>query len=114
MASIDSVTEKVIWCAEHLNALKIEILGYLNNGPCEVTAEAEPGTNRLISRVRTKVPIPSSIPLRIGDCFQNLRSSLDYLVWELVLAVNNTPTNKHQFPICDKAEALKTRSDEDD
>ena len=70
-------------------------------------AEAEPGTNRLISRVRTKVPIPSSIPLRIGDCFQNLRSSLDYLVWELVLAVNNTPTNKHQFPICDKAEAFK-------
>ena len=36
----------------------------------------------------------------IGDCLQNLRSSLDYLVWELVLAEGKEPGKHNSFPIC--------------
>jgi hypothetical protein len=57
-------------------------------------------------RVVQKIPVPISIPLIIGDALQNLRSSLDYLVWKLVLAANNNPGDKHQFPICDSVEAF--------
>jgi len=102
------VMEKVVWAAENLNALKVELRRYLDNKPAEVVAETEPDTNRLIHRIRPRIPIPVSIPLRIGDCVQNLRSSLDYLVWELVLAANKVPTDKHQFPICSSADAFES------
>ena len=51
--------------------------------------------------------MPAAIPLIIGDALQNLRSALDYLVWELVLAANNNPTEKHMFPICDSLDAFE-------
>lgn len=33
-----------------------------------------------------------------GDFLSNLRASLDYLVWQLVLAAENTPTYRNAFP----------------
>ena len=52
------------------------------------------------------VTIPAKIPCVIGDLLQNLRSSLDYLIWELVLAAKNKPTEKNMFPICSTPEAF--------
>ena len=51
--------------------------------------------------------IPLEIPLIIGDCLQNLRSALDYLVWELCGAANFQPTDKNQFPVCDTLGAFQ-------
>ena len=36
----------------------------------------------------------------VGDFLANVRSSLDYLIWELALAAKNNPTDKNMFPIC--------------
>jgi hypothetical protein len=36
----------------------------------------------------------------VGDCLSNLRSSLDYLVWEMVHANGNNPSDRTGFPIC--------------
>jgi hypothetical protein len=55
--------------------------------------------------------IPSKIPLIIGDCLQNLRSSLDYLVWELCDAANVKPTEKNAFPVCKDQQAFQSRKD---
>jgi hypothetical protein len=55
--------------------------------------------------------IPSEIPLIIGDCLQNLRSSLDYLVWELCDAANVKPTEKNAFPVCKDQQAFQSRKD---
>jgi hypothetical protein len=35
----------------------------------------------------------------MGDCLHNLRSSLDHLAWQLVLADGGTPTTRTDFPI---------------
>lgn len=44
------------------------------------------------------------VPLRFavlaGEIIHHLRSSLDHLVHALVIKSGNTPTRKHQFPIC--------------
>src|SRR5689334_7092437 len=53
------------------------------------------------------VPIPVQLPLIIGDCIQNIRSALDYLVGELVLAANRKPDEHHAFPVCNTPEAFK-------
>ena len=49
-----------------------------------------------------EVPIEWSI--RVGEILYNLRSVLDHLVWQLVLASGNKPTRFNQFPILDEAE----------
>jgi hypothetical protein len=42
---------------------------------------------------------PTRLSAILGDCLQNLRASLDYLAWELVIANRKAPTNKTAFPI---------------
>ena len=43
----------------------------------------------------------------MGEFFQNLRSSLDYLVWELVIAAKNTPGKHNMFPVCSTPDAFQ-------
>lgn len=50
--------------------------------------------------------IPGRISLILGDSLQNLRSSLDYLVWELVIAAKNAPGKHNMFPVCSTSEAF--------
>jgi hypothetical protein len=48
--------------------------------------------------------IPPDIPLIIGDAIHNLRSALDHLAWQLVVAAGNTPNSQTYFPIYETAE----------
>ena len=38
---------------------------------------------------------------------RNIRSALDYLVWELVLAAKGVPNEKHAFPVCETPKAFE-------
>lgn len=107
MASLESVRQKIVRSAEHLHSLEAEAMRYFSANPGEVVTEEEPHSHRIVLKFREKIPVPVAIPLIIGDALQNLRSALDYLVWELVLAANNKPGDKHQFPICDSIEAFE-------
>ncbi|HEY7097450.1 MAG TPA: hypothetical protein VH437_12045 [Terriglobales bacterium] len=109
MASLDSVKRKVLWSAQHLNSIEPQAMRYFSTDPGKVVSEEEPQTGRIILRFRQQTPIPDEIPLIIGDAIQNLRSSLDYLVWELVLAANNVPTDKNMFPICSTEDAFNNQ-----
>lgn len=44
--------------------------------------------------------IPTRLALIAGDFLQCLRSSLDYLIWELALANGCQPNGQNSFPIC--------------
>lgn len=44
-------------------------------------------------------------PLVVGDCVHNLRTALDYIVYQLVLANNKTPTTNNLFPICNSSQS---------
>jgi hypothetical protein len=92
MASLDSVRQKIFRAFEHLKELEAETGRYYETNPGRVVREIEGDPNEYIGRIVTDGPIPARIPLLIGDCLQNLRSSLDYLIWELVLAANNAPS----------------------
>ncbi len=71
--------------------------------------KSEGSPDEFIGEVVADFPIPLRLPLIIGDFLQNLRSSLDYLVWELVLAAKNTPDHNNMFPICTTPEAFKAQ-----
>jgi hypothetical protein len=106
MASLESVRQKIIWVERHRQCLIAEANRYFETKPCIVVPEEETETGRFSFRVKINAPVPPEIPLIIGDILQNLRSALDYLVWELVLAANNVPSEKNMFPICSTAEAF--------
>ena len=107
MASLDAALQKATRAAEHLKVLQSETLRFLQEGPGELLSTTERESNGLLIGSGVSPAIPARIPLIIGDVLHNLRSSLDYLIWELVLANGYLPTNKNAFPICDVQAAFK-------
>ncbi|MEK6285532.1 MAG: hypothetical protein AABO57_07310 [Acidobacteriota bacterium] len=54
-------------------------------------------------------PIPLILPVLIGETVQNLRTSLDYLVYELAILNTKTAQDGTQFPIEGTPEGFKRR-----
>ena len=100
MASLMSVECKIFRAAQHFKSLEPEILQYFESNPGKMVAEPHTSDDEAIFTFQAQGPIPARFGLIIGDCPQNLRSSLDYLVWELVLAANSQPGKHNMFPIC--------------
>jgi hypothetical protein len=100
MASLDSIKFKWYRSSIHFDALKSELLRYFETKPCRMVRDPNSPDDKPTFAFRTIDPIPVRFGLILGDALQNLRSCLDYLVWELVLAAGNLPGNHHMFPIC--------------
>jgi hypothetical protein len=107
MASLESVRDKIFRAAEHAKGLEPELLRYFETNPGKMVLEPDSPTNDPFFKFVPKEPIPTRFGIIVGDCLQNLRSSLDYLVWELVLAANNQPGKHHMFPVCSTPEFFK-------
>jgi hypothetical protein len=101
VASLDFVRYKVKWAERHRQFLNAEIRRYFEQSIPQIIVEVRPRYFGFDEISANGPNIPLEVPLIIGDCLQNLRSSLDYLVWELCVAANVQPTDKNQFPICD-------------
>jgi len=104
MASLDSVQYKIYRAAEHIKSLEPELQQYFESNPGKMVREPNTPADEVVFTFKPKAPLPARFGLIIGDCLQNLRSSLDYLVWELVLAAKNQPGKHNMFPICDSRE----------
>lgn len=63
-----------------------------------ITEDAESG----ISHFTFIMPSPpSTVPTIVGDCLNNLRSSLDHLIWQIVASNDIAqPSKENMFPIC--------------
>ena len=109
MASLDSVRHKIFRAQTHFAELQTEMRGYFHTNPGKVVREAKGEPNEYIGTFQAGGPIPARLPIIIGDCLQNLRSSLDYLVWELVLAAKNNPGKHNMFPVCATLEAFNNQ-----
>ncbi len=105
---LERAIAKLDWASEHLDHLGEIYLPYLKTHPYEFVPDPDSRFEKdgedwaygtFAPREGDKVL--SNISLMVGDVVSNLRSSLDYLVWELVLANNSTPTTANAFPICD-------------
>jgi hypothetical protein len=109
MAIPESVLSKLFRADEHLQELQKAVMSFYGKNPARIERLAEGSPDEFWGKVVCGAQIPTRIPLIIGDCLQNLRSALDYLVWELVLAAKNTPDHRSMFPICTTPESFKTQ-----
>jgi hypothetical protein len=107
-ASLDSVRLKLDRAEEHFRAI-VAVLDEFSIGRCEFIPEEDEETHVGFQRVHLPKP-PAQLPLMIADFLYNIRSALDHLVWQLVLAHNSVPQRgKTAFPICDNRENFETQ-----
>jgi hypothetical protein len=94
------VVWKIFRSNVHLKEFQSEIAEYFKANPGKVVQEPGGNPDEFVGTFQASGPIPGRLPIIIGDCLQNLRSALDYLVWELVLAAKNEPGRHNMFPVC--------------
>ena len=102
-ASLAACAAKLDRAMEHIEALRAEQRTYLESSPLQIASQfdAETGWWRFIASCEQISLRYSNI---VGDCVHNLRSTLDQLVSQLVVANGGRPSSSHQFPITRDAE----------
>lgn len=107
MEPLESVRKNIFRAAFHHKCLQSELEGYFKTNPGHIVLEADSSLDSISFTIKPKKPMPARFGIIVGDCLQNLRSAMDYLVWELVLAAKNEPSDKNMFPICSTSERFK-------
>jgi hypothetical protein len=104
MANLDGVRLKIARADEHYESFKHELGDFLRSEPYSFRSELDPQSGEKIWRVygQPKAP-PLHLAAIAGDMLQNLRSALDHLAVQLVLANGQQPTRATAFPIFEDA-----------
>jgi hypothetical protein len=91
---------KVERSRQHIADLQEQVARWLSNAPePEFTQEALDGGLTHVVRLVHVPATPASWSLILGDVLHNLRSALDLLAWQAVIAGGGTPGTKTGFPI---------------
>jgi hypothetical protein len=95
--------EKVKRASRHLETLHSEIQSFTEREPkpFRFIPEVDGQSSRFVLRVKIESEPPPEWSLIVGDFVQNLRASLDYTVWQLVLDNDRKPGRHNAFPLVD-------------
>src|SRR5207253_1434562 len=99
---------KIQRATEHLRNLETEVRAFLTTNPYVVGTKREPQTRKLIYYVESVSATPITIPAIASDMLQNLRSALDHLAYQLILAGGAIPSRQTCFPIFDTETGYRT------
>jgi len=91
---------KLYRAKQHYDELNREQLNWWESEPGHLVPAPESTPEQPLYIFDTKEPVPARFGLIAGDCLQNLRSVLDYLVWQLVIANGEKPGRWNAFPVC--------------
>jgi len=89
---------KIEWARRHFDTFKGHVDTFFAQNPYVAAVRSDPEGSRYLVRIQNPPRMPSDEwALLIGDCVHNLRSALDYLVWEMAGADPQDRTT--MFPI---------------
>lgn len=95
----DEIRLKLARAEEHLQSV-MQTVGSLESAQCEMIPEESPQhKNYGVLRINLTPKPPAALSAVIGDFLFNVRSALDHLVWQLVIANGGTPGTSNMFPI---------------
>lgn len=97
----DRIRLKADWAHDHIDKLDRAIGDFLTKRHFRIRDEQDSETLEHTYRFIDADPFPPEIVGHVGDALHNLRSSLDHLVWQLVIANGKKPCRKNSFPIFD-------------
>ena len=84
---------------QNLRVLESEISSYCDCTIEDVRQQAQTLGDRAAFLLGGPADLPPIWSVFIGEIAYNLRSSLDHLIWQLVIHNGNIPTKHNQFPI---------------
>ena len=98
MSRLEGVYAKVEQAHSQLRSLETDIGKYCDQQHRMIVHRRE--SDRQIWVFRGETPrVPVEFSVRIGEIVHNLRSALDHLVWQLVIANGETPDRGNEYPI---------------
>ena len=98
---LQGIQAKIDWAKQHIGTLEQAIKTFRTSDPYGFKIENDPKSGDKIHIIQIRQQTPANFPLIIGDAIHNLRSALDYLAWQLVLANGQQPKSGRggtQFP----------------
>jgi len=111
MARPKEIDYKLYRAKQHYEELERELQQWWASNPGHMVPAPESTAEYPLVIFATKEPIPARFGLIAGDYLQNLRSVLDYLIWQLVLANKGKPSRSNAFPVCTTAGAYQQALD---
>lgn len=108
---LDGVREKIVRAEAHLATVRAEISSHKNK--CTVLAKKRPNGDSIFDLYINFPNPPLSLSCVISDCIQNIRTALDYLVYELALPAGEPPIH-NLFPICNAPQVYKRQVEQRD
>jgi hypothetical protein len=81
----------------HIQELSQNAKTFLASSPFSIDIEEE--NDDLVHRVRIQKTVPKEWAAIVGDAVHNIRSTLDYMIWQLILRNGGTPGRNTCFPI---------------
>jgi hypothetical protein len=111
VADLSGVRAKLGRADEHRRAYEELFHAFLETEPYSITLEYEPESGWHILRWQIEREPPyEELALIFGDMLSNLRTTLDYLVWQLVLATGREPGRHTGFPVARRPEDWPAQS----
>lgn len=96
---LDGPRTKIERAKEHFRDLHAEMVAASDLRPYRIVVEPESDPREHVIRIKMSFSPPLRWAAIAGDTIHNLRSALDLLVWQLVLAKNKRPDKRTEFPI---------------
>ena len=106
---LDGPRGKVERTNEHVQNLQLEVQTFLNLNPYGVVLNRDPQTGEEVASARVSQDPPFRLGLIVGDAVHNLRSALDHLMYQLVLANGGKPDTWTEFPVVWEAEKWNSK-----
>ena len=100
MTSFEGVHAKINRASDQTKLLKADMDRFCENISQSIVHEVHKDADEQVWVFRGTTPnVPIEWSVRLGEIFYNLRSALDHLVWQLVLANRQKPGRRNAFPI---------------
>jgi hypothetical protein len=97
----DGILLKIQRAEKHINDFHVILDTFKKTNPYRFVHQRDSQTGRLSYYVTHAEDIPPEIPIIAGKVFNSLRSALEYLVYDMIVANGGTPTVHAGFPIYD-------------
>ena len=111
MADLTGVLAKLDRAEEHRQAFDDLVDEYVGADPYTIYSQYDPQTGWHTLRWQAlREPPLERMALIFGDMVSNLRTTLDYLVWQLVLAAGKRPGRRTGFPVVRRAKDWEVQS----
>ncbi|HEV2350036.1 MAG TPA: hypothetical protein VG028_09360 [Terriglobia bacterium] len=110
MDRLSAIRLKIERAKQHIRDLEVALIAYMESDPYGMAAERDQQTGAFQYVVADIKEIPPAFSLISSDVLFNLRSTLDHLAYQLVLASGNQPDRSTAFPIFNTAEEYETKS----